>query len=166
MFFTRVYRPFMYIRVLGLIVMLIAGWLLWTHGWNWWAGYAILFGGLVMLAYVRKIVVDETDRHLETMTGFFPFVNRHIHPSHQLRSIKLSVTHKGAKDPNVPLKGYPFVAFRSTVLWNSGRWARMMSGRNLHWIEKRTYSVASALGLNVEMTDGYKRYREKIVGKE
>ena len=41
-----------------------------------------------------------------------------------------------------------------------------MSGRRLHWIEKRTYSVASALGLNVEMTDGYKRYREKIVGRE
>jgi hypothetical protein len=156
----------MWVRVVGLLVMLLAGWLLWQHGWNWWNGYIILGIGFIMLLYVRKIVIDETDRHLETHTGFFPFVNKHIHPAHQLRSLKLSVNHKAAKDENVPLRGYPFVIFHSTAVWNSGRWARLMSGRKIKWIEKRTYAVASALGLNVEQTDSYKRYREKLIGKE
>lgn len=164
MFFTRVYRPFMSIRIIGGLILLLGLALLQRNGWDWWSGYVIAFIGLVGALYVRKIVVDETERHLETWTGFFPFVTKHIHPAHQLRSIKLSVVHKAAKDPNVPLKRWPI--FRSTVLWNSGRWARMMSGRKMAWIEKRSYSVASALGLNVEMTDGYKRYREQIMGRE
>jgi|SRR5579862_3264444 len=164
MFFTRVYRPFLSVRVLGVLVMLFGGSLLYVNGLTWWHGFLIIAIGLVMAAYVRKIVVDETDRHLETLTGFFPFVNKHVHPSHQLRSIKLSVADRGAKNPDSPLRRWPVI--RSTVVWNSGRWARLMSGRKMHWIEKRTYSVASALGINVEMTDGYKRYREKIVGKE
>ena len=156
----------MWVRVVGLILMLFAGWLIWRNGVGWWSGYILLLAGLIMLLYVRKVVIDETDRHLETHTGFFPFVNKHIHPSHQLRSLKLSVNHKAAKDPNVPLRGYPFVIFHSTAVWNSGRWARLMSGRKIQWIEKRTYSVASALGLNVEQTESYKRYRTKIIGTE
>lgn len=164
MFFTRVYRPFMSVRVIGVLVLLVGLGLLWRNGWEWWNGYVVVGIGLVMAAYVRKIVVDETERHLTTMTGFFPFVNKHVHPAHQLRSIKLSVRHRAAKDENAPLRRWPI--FRSTVLWNSGRWAVLMSGHKMSWIEKRTYSVASALGLNVEMTDGYKRYREKIMGKE
>jgi hypothetical protein len=164
MFFTRVYRPFMSIRVIGVIVMLVGVYLLWHNGWDWWNGYVPLVVGLLMALYVRNIVIDENDRHLETITGVFPFLAKHIHPAHQLRSIKLSVSHRDARNPDAPLRPWPI--FRATVLWNSGRWARLMSGRRLHWIEKRTYSIASALGLNVEQTDGYKRYRDKIIGKE
>jgi len=164
MFFTRVYRPFMSVRVIGVLVMLLGGALLYWHGYAWWHGYLVVAIGLIMAMYVRKLVVDETDRHLETHTGFFPFVNKHLHPAHQLRSIKLSVMDRSAKNPDAPLRRWPI--FRSTILWNSGRWARMMSGRRMAWIEKRTYAVASALGLNVEMTESYKRYREKIIGKE
>lgn len=164
MFFTRVYRPFMSIRIIGALLLVVGLALLYRNGWSWWNGYVVVFAGLVMALYVRKIVIDENDRHLETITGIFPFVSKHIHPAHQLRSIKLSVNHRSARDADNPLRPWPI--FRSTVVWNSGRWARMMSGRRMAWIEKRTYSVASALGLNVEMTDGYKRYREKIMGRE
>jgi hypothetical protein len=164
MFFTRVYRPYMPVRVVGFLVILIGGSLLWRNGLAWWDGYVVLAIGLLMFLYVRKLVVDETERHLVTLTGIFPFVVKHIHPAHQLRSIKLSVNHAGAKNPETPLRRWPII--RSTVHWNSGRWARMMSGYKMSWIEKRSYSVASALGLNVEMTDGYKRYREKVIGRE
>lgn len=154
----------MTVRVLGLVVMAIAGYLLYHFGWDWWYGYVALLVGLIMFLYVRKIVIDENERHLETITGIFPFLAKHIHPAHQLRSIKLSVGDRAAKNPDSPLQRYPLI--KSTVHWNSGRWARVMAGRKMTWIEKRTYSIASALGLNVEMTDGYKRYREKIIGKE
>jgi hypothetical protein len=164
MFFTRVYRPFDSIRILGFIVMVAGLWLLYKNGWTWWNGYVPTVVGLLMVLYVRKIIVNEEERHLTTVTGIFPFLAKHVHPAHQLRSLKLSVSDRSAKDETNPLRRWPI--FRSTVLWNSGRWARMMSGRRMHWIEKRTYSVASALGLNVEMTDGYKRYRDKIMGRE
>jgi hypothetical protein len=164
MFFTRVYRPFMSVRIIGLLVLLLGGALLWRNGWDWWSGYVVVLIGLLMALYVRNLIVDENERHLTTLTGIWPFLSKHVHPAHQLRSLKLSVSHKAAKDESVLLHRWPI--FRSTVIWNSGRWARMMSGRRIRWIEKRTYSVASALGLNVEQTDGYKRYREKIMGRE
>lgn len=164
MFFTRVFRPFMSIRWVGLFLLLLGVWYAWRTGFLEWRPYVVVLVGLIMSLYVRKIIVDENERHLETITGIFPFLAKHIHPAHQLRSIKLTVNHRSARDANTPLRPWPI--FRSSVLWNSGRWGRLMSGRRLNWIEKRTYSVASALGLNVEMTDVYKRYREKILGKE
>jgi hypothetical protein len=164
MFFTRVFRPYMSIRWLGVVLLLFGGWYLWNAGWLNWHPYVVLVTGLIMALYVRKLVVDENERHIETITGIFPFLAKHIHPAHQLRSIKLSVSDRDAKSESSPLRPWPI--FRASVLWNSGRWGRLMSGRRLNWIEKRTYSVASALGLNVEMTDGYKRYRDKIIGKE
>jgi hypothetical protein len=91
-------------------------------------------------------------------------VKQHTYPVQELRSLKLSVNQKAAKDPEGPLDSRAI--FRSNLLFGNGRWARLMSGRKLQWIEKRTYSVASALGLNVEMTDSYKRYRDQIIGKE
>ncbi len=154
----------MVVRVIGFLVVLLGGVLLWANGLAWWHGYIVVALGLIMALYVRKLVVDENERHLTTMTGFFPFVNKHVHPAHQLRSIKLSVNDRAARHPDAPLRRWPVI--RSTVIWNSGRWARLMSGRKISWIEKRTYSVASALGLNVEMTDGYKRYHDKIIGNE
>lgn len=164
MFFTRVYRPYLSLRIIGFLVLALAGWLIWRNGVTWWAGWGIGLFGLGLFLYVRKIEVNEEERHLVTYTGFFPFVTKHIHPTHQLRSIKLSVNHRAAKDHEVALRNWPI--FRSTLHWNSGRWARIMSGRKMPWIEKRTYSIASALGLNVEMTDSYKRYREKVIGRE
>ncbi|MFI5388003.1 MAG: hypothetical protein ACHQ50_17995, partial [Fimbriimonadales bacterium] len=74
MFFTRVYRPFMSIRIVGVLVMILAGCLLWANGLTWWHGYIVAAIGLIMALYVRKLVVDEKERHLTTMTGFFPFV--------------------------------------------------------------------------------------------
>ncbi len=164
MFFTRVFRPYQSIRLIGTLLLLLAAALCWQRGWIWYPGWVMGGIGLLMALYVRKIVVNEDERHLVTITGIWPVLAKHIHPAHQLRSIKLSVNHKAAKSPDVPLR--PWRIYRATVLWNSGRWARLMSGRRLLWIEKRTYSVASALGLNVEQTDSYKRYREQIMGRE
>jgi hypothetical protein len=113
---------------------------------------------------VRRIEIDEEKRQLITVTGFWPMVKRHVHEAQELRSVKLTVNHRAAKNPETPLNSRPI--FRSAIVYGNGRWARLMSGRRLQWIEKRTYSVASALGLNVETTDSYKRYRDQVIGKE
>src|SRR5947209_4166017 len=117
MFFTRVYRPYMSVRVIGVLVLLLAAGLFYRNCWEWCGGYAVGFIGLVMVLYVRKLVVNEDERHLVTITGIFPFVAKHIHPAHQLRSIKLSVSDGAAKNPDSPLRRWPL--YRSTVHWNS-----------------------------------------------
>jgi hypothetical protein len=154
----------MSLRILGLVVFAVGVWLLSSFGWAWWSGYVPVVVGLVMAAYVRKVEIDEEKRQIVTTTGFWPLVTTHTHTAQELRSIKLTVNHRAAKNSETPLNARPI--FRSTLVFGNGRWARLMSGRKLQWIEKRTYSVASALGLNVETTDSYDRYRDQIIGKE
>lgn len=138
-------------------------WLLSVYGWMWWSGYVPVIMGLLLMAYVRKVEIDQDARQITTTTGFWPMVKTHTHPAQDIRSIKLSVNQK-AKDENAPLNSRAI--FRSSIVFSNGRWARLMSGRRMPWIEKRTYAIASALGLNVETTDSYKRYRDQIIGKE
>lgn len=170
MFFTRIYRPYLSLRVLGVLLLAfgITAMVKWAymdgHGFWWTGGAAPAIVGLLLALWVRKIVFDENERHVITMTGLWPMQNRHIHPVHQLRSIKLAVTDKAASDPKSNLK--PRTLYRAYLLWNSGRVALLMSGPRIKWIERRAHALASAMGIPVEPTEGFKRYREKILGRE
>jgi hypothetical protein len=170
MFFTRVYRPHMAWRVVGFFVFLLGVAAMVKLAYldgksSWWApGAAATIVGLLMALWVRKVVFNETERHVITMTGLWPIQSKHIHPIHQLRSIKLSVTDHGASKPDRELKGRTL--YRAYLLWNSGRSALLMSGPKIKWIERRAHSLASAMGIPVEPTEGFKRYREKVLGRE
>lgn len=170
MFFTRVYRPYLSLRVLGFLLLIFGGYAMFRWAWQdgrgfWWpAGAACFIVGLILADWVRKVVFNETERHVITSTGLWPMENKHIHPIHQLRSIKLSVTDKGASQADHALK--PRTTYRAYLLWNAGRTALLMSGPNIKWIERRAHSLASAMGIPVEPTEGFKRYREKVLGRE
>ncbi len=157
-------------RVVGFLLFLFGAYALIEWAWQqgrsgWWPwGSAAAIVGLLLALWVRKVVFDEKERHVVTMTGFWPLQNKHIHPIHQLRSIKLSVVDKAASDPKNPLK--PGTVYRAHLLWNAGRTALLMSGPNVKWIERRAHALASAMGIPVEKTDGFNRYREKVLGRE
>jgi len=170
MFFTRVFRPYMSLRVLGGLLFAFGVYALIMWAWQqgrsgWWPwGSACVIVGLLLALWVRKVVFDENERHVITMTGIWPLQNKHIHPIHQLRSIKLAVSDKSASNPDSALK--PRTLYRAYLLWNAGRQALLMSGPNIKWIERRAHALASAMGIPVEPTNGFKRYREKVLGRE
>lgn len=152
----------MSLRILGVLLIVLGLWLLLRNGWAWWNGYLPVLFGLGMALYVRRIEFDDRAKTVTTTTGFFPFAKSKVHPHSELRALKLTVNHRGGVDS--PLK--PTAIYRSSLVFDNGRWARLMSGRNIKWIEKRTQALSSAIGVEVDMTESYKRYREQFLAKQ
>ena len=170
MFFTRIYRPHMTLRLFGVLLLLCGGVLLWqgyfTRGWSWslLASIAMMALGLLFADWVRKITFDEKNRVVLTETGFWPMQAKHRHEAHQIRSIRLSVRDRGASSPDRPLKLR--TTYRAQLVWNAGRKHLLMSGPSIKWIDARAYSLSSLMGIAVETTDGYKRYHKRAFGHE
>lgn len=170
MFFTRIYRPFMALRVFGICLIVSGALLLWqgyfVRNWSWslWGSIFAMVLGLLFADWVRKIIFDEKARLVKTETGFWPIQAKHEHQAHQIRSIRLSVRDRGASSPDRPLKFR--TRYRAHLVWNAGRRHLLMSGPSIKWIDARAYSLSSLMGISVESTDGYKRYHKRAFEHE